>query len=73
MTYPRTMAENTSHNVTSRKRKSRALKTKRKRATELGVTLIEGGLVAVNKKEFTVFQWDEEKGDYMPTLSGTLD
>ena len=67
------MKDNNVAPSTLRARKSNALKTKRTRAAELGVTLIEGGLVAVNKKEFTVFQWDEEKGDYMPTLSGTLD
>ena len=70
--YPRGMTEN---NVpsTSRTRKSKALAHKRKRAAELGVTLIEGGLVAITADGLlNVYQWDEATGEYVATHASKL-
>lgn len=54
-------------------RKHRALKAKRDSATAKGVSLTEGALIAVRGKEFSVYEWNEEKEEYLATLTGTLD
>lgn len=58
---------------TLRARKSRALKHKRQKALEKGATLIEGALVAIKGKEFSVYVWDEDTAQYLPSYNGTLD
>lgn len=54
-------------------RKHTKLKAKRKSAADKGVTLVEGALVAVRGKEFSVYVWDEVNEDYVPKYTGTLD
>lgn len=59
------MEEFISHNVTSRKRKSRALKRKRESAAEKDLTLIEGALVVIHGDLLNVLIWDDETQDYV--------
>jgi len=68
--------ENTErNNVTAaeRVRRSRKLKEKRDSATDKGVTLVEGALVAMMNKSFTVYVWDEETKEFLPKYCGVLD
>lgn len=63
------------YNIQGRKpdTQSQALKAKRDSAAEKGLTLVEGALIAVRDREFSVYEWSEEHLDYLPTLTGVLD
>lgn len=73
-TFPM-LDEETGNNVpsTDRTRKHKKKQAKRRSAAGKGVTLLEGVMVAMKGREFTVYVWDESTGDFEGKYSGVLD